>query len=356
LSTGEKSRYIRQLQYEPAFEVKELSAGFDIRSGQFPPIQVIKTTSIMEKLMNYTTAREKGGYFSPSALNSLIDCSLRFYFRYIAGFREADELKEEVDPALFGTLLHDSIRKIYSREENPVQRTDIEQIMKDEKRVRKAINEAFEEVWYKEQGSGKGPEGRNLVIREIIFTYLQKILERDMEHCPFNIHSLEVPYYTGLAFESSGHPYTVRVGGKIDRIDFSGGVYRVLDYKTGKGEMKFESIEDLFAGEQRSRNAAAFQTFLYAKVFMSQTGMEKARIMPGVYLIRDIYNRDFNCQFRMGPARKQLPVAEYATFDEAFTRHLQVLLADLYDPQIPFLQTAEADTCRNCPYKGICHK
>jgi hypothetical protein len=356
LSTGEKSRYIHQLRYEPAFEVKEFSAGFDIQSGQIPPIQVRKTGSIMEKLLNYTTAREKGSYFSPSALNSLIDCSLRFYFRYIAGFREPDELKEEVDPALFGTLLHESIRKIYNAEENPIQQADLELIIKDEKRVRMAINEAFEEVWYKERGSGEGPEGRNLVIREIIFTYLQKILERDMEYCPISIYSLEVPYYTGLSFESSGHPYTVRVGGKIDRIDISGGVYRVLDYKTGKGEMKFESIEDLFLGEQRNRNKAAFQTFLYAKVFMSHEGMEKARIMPGVYLIRDIYNQDFNYQFRMGPARKQFPIPEYSTFDEVFTSHLQALLADLYDPEIPFQQTSEAETCRNCPYRGICNR
>jgi hypothetical protein len=148
----------------------------------------------------------------------------------------------------------------------------------------------------------------------------------------------------------------VRVGGKIDRIDISGGVYRVLDYKTGKGEMKFDSIEDLFIGEQRNRNKAAFQTFLYAKIFMSHEGMGKARIMPGVYLIRDIYNRDFNCQFRMGPARKQIPITEYSIFDETFTSHLQALLAELYNPEIPFRQTAETETCRNCPYKGICNR
>ncbi len=356
LSTGEKSRYIHQLRYEPAFSISESSAGFDIQSGKFPPVQVSKTGSIMEKLMNYTVGREKGSFFSPSAMNSLIDCSLQFFFRYIAGFREPDELKEEIDPALFGTLLHESIRKIYSTEENPIQQSDLEGIIKNEKRIRMAINEAFEEVWYKERGSGDGPEGRNLVIREIIFTYLQKILERDMEYCPISIYSLEDSYFTGMAFESSGEPYAVRVGGKIDRIDISGGVYRVLDYKTGKGEMKFGSIEDLFVGEQRNRNKAAFQTFLYAKVFMSHEGMEKASIMPGVYLIRDIYNQDFNYQFRMGPARKQVPVQEYSAFDEVFTSHLQALLAELYDPEIPFRQTAEAETCRNCPYKGICNR
>ena len=356
LSTGEKSRYIHQLRYDPAFDVREFSAGFDIQSRHIPPIQVRKTGPVMDKLLDYTMFLENGRYFSPSALNSLIDCSLRFYFRYVVGLKEPDELKEEVDPALFGTLLHESIRKIYGSVNNPIQQADLKLIVKDDKRIRKAINEAFGEVWYKEGDSAGEPEGRNLVIREIIFTYLQKILERDQEYCPIQIYSLELPHYTGLAFKSSGRDHTVKIGGKIDRIDESGGFYRVLDYKTGKGEMTFESIEDLFDGEQKNRNRAAFQTFLYAKVFKSQNGMEEVKTMPGVYLIRDIYNRDFNYRFRMGPTKKQIPVPDYSTFDEEFTSHLQALLADLFDPEVPFQQTSEEETCRNCPYKGICNR
>jgi ATP-dependent helicase/DNAse subunit B len=274
----------------------------------------------------------------------------------VVGLTEPDELKEEVDPALFGTLLHESIRKIYRSLNNPIQKADLKLIVKDDKKIRKAINEAFGEVWYREGDSAGEPEGRNLVIREIIFTYLQKILERDQEYCPIQIYSLELPYYTGLAFKSSGRDHRVKIGGKIDRIDESGGFYRVLDYKTGKGEMSFESIEDLFDGEQKNRNWAAFQTFLYAKVFKSQDGMDEAKIMPGIYLIRDIYNRDFNYRFRMGPAKKQIPVPDYSTFDEEFTSHLQTLLADLFDPEVPFQQTSEEETCRNCPYKGICNR
>ena len=58
------------------------------------------------------------------------DRGLQFYFRYIAGFREADELKEEVDPALFGTLLHESIRKIYKKEETLSSRPTLSWLLK----------------------------------------------------------------------------------------------------------------------------------------------------------------------------------------------------------------------------------
>jgi hypothetical protein len=356
LSTGERSRYIHQLRYDPAFEVQEYAAGFDIRSGQIPQIQVSKTGRVMDELLKYTTATEQGRYFSPSALNHLIDCTLRFYFRYIAGLTEPDELKKEVDPALFGSILHESIRKIYGNLENPIQRADIESLIKDHQGVRKAIDEAFGEVWYREEGSGRKPEGRNLVIREIIYTYLLKIMERDQAYCPIRIHSLEIPYYAELAFESSGQKHTARIGGKIDRIDETGGIFRVLDYKTGRGEMTFASVDDLFQGEQKNRNKAAFQTFLYAKVFRSLNGMKEASIMPGVYLIQDIHKRDFDYRFLMGPSRKQRAIPDFSTFDEVFTGHLKALLSDLYDPALPFQQTAVEENCRNCPYRGICNR
>ncbi|MBA7715627.1 ATP-dependent helicase/deoxyribonuclease subunit B [subsurface metagenome] len=336
--------------------VREFSAGFDVQTRQIQPIQVRKHDRIMGKLLNYTTGIKNGNYFSPSALNSLIDCSLQFYFRYIAGLQEPVELQEEVDPALFGTLLHESISKIYATLDNPVERADLEVITGDHELIRKAIDESFRKLIYKESGSGTKPEGRNLVIREIIFTYLEKILERDKEYCPINIFSLELPYYASLDFKSGGQDYTVNIGGKIDRIDETGGYYRVIDYKTGKGDMNFESIESLFEGEQKNRNRAAFQTFLYAKVFKAIDGMEEAKVMPGVYLIRDIYNRDFSYRFGMGLPRKHSPITDYSALDELFTSHLQGLFSGLYDPEVPFQQTAQYDTCKYCPYSGICHR
>jgi hypothetical protein len=120
--------------------------------------------------------------------------------------------------------------------------------------------------------------------------------------------------------------------------------------------LSFESIQGLFEGGQKNRNRAAFQTFLYAKVFRAQEGMAGADIIPGVYLIRDIYNRDFDFRFRIGPPRKQIPVEGFSSYDTELTSYLQSLLSDLFNPEIPFRQTTEEENCRNCPYKGICNR
>ena len=354
LSTGEKSRYIYQLMYDPAFEISEWSAGFDVRAGDADPIQVKKTDEVMQKLYDYCSGDRGDRYLSPSALNSFIDCPLQFYFNYVAGIREPVELQEEVDPALFGTLLHESVRKIYGNLDNPVNKKNLEELVRTPGKIRQAIDESFREIYF--QDSQKDPEGRNMVIREIIFSYTVRILEKDMEFCPFSIQSLEDSYFMEIPVSSGLRELSVKIGGKIDRIDRVKDAFRVLDYKTGIGKMFFGSVEELFDPEQKNRNRAAFQTFLYAKLFDLTQNEGNIPVTPGVYLIRDIFSAGFRYHFGIGTSRKSTPVLDYASLDNEFTENLTHLLGRLFDPETAFQQTMQEETCRNCLYKGICHR
>ena len=53
---------------------------------------------------------------------------------------------------------------------------------------------------------------------------------------------------------SAGKEINVRVGGVIDRIDISGGLVRVVDYKTGAVSDSVGSIEDLFAENRKKED------------------------------------------------------------------------------------------------------
>ncbi|MFC2111836.1 PD-(D/E)XK nuclease family protein [Bacteroidota bacterium] len=354
LSTGEKSRYVYQLKYDPAFSIKEWSAGFDVQSSVTGPIIVEKTKAVMEKLLEFSPTSGGSKYLSPSALNSFIDCPLQFYFNYIAGIREPVRLQEEIDPALFGTLVHESVRKLYASLENPVRKEDLEKILKSSDRIRDVIDECFREIYFGD--SGKGPQGRNRVIREIIFTYAVRILEKDMDYCPLSIQSLEDSYYLDLPIQSTDKKITVRVGGKIDRIDQLENAYRVLDYKTGIGKMFFGSLEELFDKEANTRNRAAFQTLLYAKLFTASVQNPEKPVIPGIYLIREIFNQGFRYHFGIGTSKKHTPILDYSELDEEFTGGLVGLINSIFDPGSAFSQTEKEETCRNCLYRGICHR
>ena len=50
-----------------------------------------KNESILQMLKGYTLSEETT--LSPSALNAYIDCPLKFYFKYVAGIKEKEEIR-----------------------------------------------------------------------------------------------------------------------------------------------------------------------------------------------------------------------------------------------------------------------
>ena len=64
-------------------------------------------------IRTYDIRRHPNALFSPSALNTYLDCRLKFYYRYVAGLKAPDEVSAEIDSALFGTIFHRSAELVY---------------------------------------------------------------------------------------------------------------------------------------------------------------------------------------------------------------------------------------------------
>ena len=107
LNRGEESRFMLQLLVEGPHEITREY----LEAGQSPQntleIQIEKTPEILRRLYRaYDTAQPESVILSPSALNTYLDCRLRFYYRYVAGLKTPDEVSAEIDSALFGTIFH----------------------------------------------------------------------------------------------------------------------------------------------------------------------------------------------------------------------------------------------------------
>ncbi len=50
---------------------------------------------------------------SASGLGTYINCSLQFYFRYVAGLKEKEETEDFIEAAPFGKILHDTMKTLY---------------------------------------------------------------------------------------------------------------------------------------------------------------------------------------------------------------------------------------------------
>ncbi|MBN4049781.1 PD-(D/E)XK nuclease family protein, partial [Bacteroidales bacterium AH-315-N07] len=102
--SGERSRFLTQLINELPVQNPETT----IQESLFaqPPklkVDAVEISILKDDLsINALKERAAGNGFSPSALNTYINCSLQYYFRYIAKIQESDEVSETIEADIFG--------------------------------------------------------------------------------------------------------------------------------------------------------------------------------------------------------------------------------------------------------------
>jgi hypothetical protein len=357
LGQGEMSRYLQQLLYESGLPIERKILHNPIQPSGITPIVVRKNAAVMEELKK---VNEGNSYFqgiSPSALNSYIECRLRFYFRHVAKIKEPNEVEEDLDARVLGNFLHDVMERFYKRiaqQKNSKQITPSD-FNNYESSVDQLIDEVFIEAYRLDPEKKVTYEGQRLVVREVVKRFAHRIIDMDKAYAPFTMEALE---QGGLTFTINidRAPYKAIVGGKIDRVDRKDDLLRVIDYKTGKDKLNFESIPSLFAREG-NRNKAAFQTLLYALLY-KENFLTQHVDTPGIRLIPGLINRmnlfDENFTFGLKVGKEQVTDVE-ALLPE-FQLKLKELFEELFDPEQPFDQTSDTNNCNYCPYSQICYR
>jgi len=352
MQTGEMSRFLYQLKFESEYEIQEKSLRYDIHITQAKELTIEKTDEIVKKLGKYLSSTGGTKYLSPSGLSTYLRCKLQFYFRYIAELREQVEITEEIDAPLFGNILHESMDYLYKDLVNKEVSSElINDFKKNKAKISDAIDHAFKKEYFK---SGKvSYSGKNIIIREVIEKYIYQILKIDENIAPFRILSLEDTYQIEIPITTNGTFETVKLGGKIDRVDEHNNIIRIIDYKTGSDKLEFKNIESLFSESKKDQNSAVFQTFLYAK-FYNDLKKPNQTITPGVYSVRKIYDKNFD--HRIYHKESKSFIADYNSVSEDYLENLNKLVSDIYNPDISFSQTEETRNCDYCEFRKICHR
>jgi hypothetical protein len=352
LGQGEMSRYLQQLVFESGIPLERNVMHNPIQPAPIKPIVVTKDEGIMEKINKLSEGNILFRGISPSALNTYLECRLRFYFRHIARIKEPNEVEEDLDARVLGNFVHLVMEKFYKRlleqkNDKRIEKRDLEDVGP---LINDLIDEVFVDAYRLERGKKVHYEGQRLVVREIVDRFAHRIVEADRDYAPFTIESLE---QEGLLFavKLSEHADPVILGGKIDRVDRKENVVRVIDYKTGKDQLDFESVASLFSREPK-RNKAAFQTVLYALLYRSNTRSKELKIVPGLINRMNLFDKDFHFGLKIGKKY----VSDVEPLLPEFEVHLKILLSELYNPEVPFDQTDVVEACRFCPYQGICYR
>ena len=377
--SGEMSRFMLQLLVESHHDITRSS----LVAGQST---IRPTYDAIEKKQNTFIQLKNLKMLTPTFLNTYLRCEKQFYYKYVEGLIEPDEIDEdEVDNKVFGNIFHraaelfyqglasnnalttDNKGKLKLTRPIVITREQLEQALKDESLVYRLVDQAFREELFKVSAAGYRPKynGLQLINKEVIARYIRQLITIDMRQAPFTILGLELVVKTGIEVETSIGKLSLTIGGFIDRLDAvaaNGNAngknlaerIRVIDYKTGRISTTHpKALDEVFNPSMLNKHTDYYlQSMLYSIIVKHNKDLNPGQepVSPGLLFIQNAGAEDYDPTLKMG---KEL-ISSIDVYEEEFMKQLKVLIANIFDKDLPFRPTDDKHRCEYCPYAALC--
>ena len=343
--SGEKSRFITQIERE---YVKGNLHSFIYQGSAFS-IAKDQKIIVKNKGLESIIKQWSENKVSPSSLNRYVNCSLSFYFFYLAKIYRDNEMEEFTDASTFGNIIHKALYKHYPQEDLS---------LKNLNDAQSKILNSIEMQFQKKFGKTNINEGKNYLILQIALSLTESFLKEERRRLKkvisqgdtLNIVAKEKKVEVVKILEEN----TFRLYGKIDRIDQLNELYRIIDYKTGKvdsSELSFKNWEDLIENPNKSK---AFQLLMYAYLCLNSTEFSHVnKIISGNFSFKNNKKGLLNVLNTVNGNKKEpMLIDKNVLFD--FENQLDRLLLRITKED--FVQTEDKNRCKWCEYKNICNR
>ncbi len=353
LQSGEVSRYYNQIKhlYADHFDIKEQLAVYKVSSTESAPISIEKTPQIMQNMQRFLVGGESK--LSASSINTYLNCPLQFYFSVVEKLAEVEEISETIEASTFGTIFHSIVEWLYEPLKGKLVTADLlHKMAKDNKALTHLIEKSFAENYFMSPEKIRPLTGQNYLTGEVIRKYIKKMLSTDAQITPFIYKDSEerlnqvYPLPSGLQ---------VNLTGFIDRVDEVKGRTRIIDYKTGRGVLRYRQMQDLFDKSLKDRPKAVMQVFMYAHLYL----MEHPNLVveSGIYYLRNLFDNAFDPAVLYKPTtRDNIRIDDFEKYREEFVEHFNNCLEEIFNPDVPFSQTPTEEACQWCAFTNICKK
>lgn len=356
-STGEESRFIKQLEFETQCRfVHQVQQNQSIESPAPLAITVEKKGEVLLGLHKYFKRNSTPKYdkkISATGFTDYNSCSLRFFYKYIAGLKEPRDLPDRIEANLIGSALHTVMESFYKSVVG--KEVTAAFITERAKNLEALCEDALaQELKLNAPKKGTQPPAMQQIVLQVLEQYAVRILDNDAGIAPFQIMELEnkQDYVWKYPVGDGSQPREIWLYGIIDRVDILDGKTRIVDYKTGKDQLKYKDFPALFDDEGKDQNKALLQTLFYTYVY--EQVQQKQYVEPHLYTVRDFKEGTlFKEKQRGGLALKD---QNLETFKGLFSEKLKEKLDELFDESVPFTQTKNLENCAYCPYKEICQR
>lgn len=351
LQTGEVSRYFKQIKhlYADMFDIREKQTVYTIKSTESLSISIEKTPQIIDKLKAFLQGGDRS--LSASAINTYINCPLQFYFSVVEQMAEEDEVSETVEASTFGTIFHSVIEWLYQPFAGKMVTADLlHKISKDDKLLTEYIEMSFAKNYFKTD-KVKKLTGQNFLTGEVLRKYVKQVLATDAKLTPFIYTESEKKIKIDYLLPSG---LNISLKSFIDRVDEVKGHTRIIDYKTGKGILRFKAMGDLFDKNLKDRPKAVMQVFMYAHLYMLEYPDKITE--PGIYYLRNLFDPQFNPGVIYKSDREDNKVIDFNNLRNEFKEYFDACLNEIFNPDVPFIQTPTGEACKWCIFTNICKK
>lgn len=349
MSTGEPSRFIRQLEIESphASRINRVALSFNVGSREARADFKVKDERIAGLLGEFVSGRRT---FSPSSLYRYIRCPYSFYLRYVEGIKAVDEVDEQMEDNVLGTVMHGALQAIYSHASSSSDFVAALRSVADGEIARYA-GESLDEVY----------KGRVAALSETVRMrmrfvegYVKAILDydlRDLERDPGAFRPLDFECDASMSIDLDDGR-RVSIAGKIDRVDrLHDGRERIIDYKSGKkNEDRIADVAALFERPAKKYFLAPFQSMLYS---VMRHRASAARVRPALYYARSMNDPSYEADIVIGGEA----VHDISDYHDEYVDELKALITEILDPAVPFsrFDDEECNACKNCDFRRLCY-
>lgn len=366
--TNEMSRFMLQLLVERPNSITKLSLKSEQGYKTKEKTPITKTNEVMKLLNNINK-------LSPTAINRYLSCPAKFYYNNVLGVKEPEESHEDVsDNRTFGIVFHKAMENIYEeyyKNHKWITEEEIDKLLKNEHFLLQNIDKAFATELFNIGKQSFKPQynGLQQINRKVIFRYIQQVLKLDKKNAPFIIKGLELNVKKEICFETNKENKKLLLHGYIDRLDECGSdkqinEMRVIDYKTGSFKDKAPTnLDEVFTRTNIHQKHSDYylQAILYSGIIKNNKEYNPNNLPVSPHLLfilqssKDDYNSALYFDKKKEDGGKTFLKDEPHLYPD-FEEKLKEVLAEMYNPHVPFNITEDSKTCEYCPYLSLCKR
>lgn len=329
---NEKSRLIEEILWNAQKKSKKLDVA-NISEAVFG-IEVCRKTARIKKNKKIVDFLKKQTY-SASRINTYLRCPLQFYYQYVLGLKEKEDLLTTPEASCIGTFMHQLLEDAFKifKGKKPI----IDDKFK--KYFRKLTEENFDKQLARRMRSD------SFLLKKIIIDRLEKFLDREIDRNVAKIICLEENRVATMPI--NGVPFNFNY--TVDRIDeLQDGSLTIIDYKTGGADIaprKFCALSAMPFNRQAIKdNIKSFQLPLY-HYFVSQD-FPNTEVNAQLYNIRNLQRVAFISEDDT-PHKEQIMTI--------CLKALETIFAELFDTGIAFEADRDERKCQFCPFGSLCY-